>query len=26
MAAMAWAVERRLQGDLDAPLDADAMY
>lgn len=26
MAAMAWAVEHQLQGDLDAPLDAYGMY
>lgn len=26
MAAMAWAVENRLQGDLDAPVDAYQMY
>ena len=26
MAAMAWAVERALQGDLDAPIDAYQMY
>ncbi|HEY2293158.1 MAG TPA: hypothetical protein VGM86_20850, partial [Thermoanaerobaculia bacterium] len=26
MAAMAWAVEHRLQGDLDAPVDAYEMY
>lgn len=26
MAAMAWAVEHRLQGDLDAPLDAYELY
>lgn len=26
MAAMAWAVERHLQGDLDSPLDAHEMY
>ncbi len=26
MAAMAWAIEQRLQGDLDAPVDAYEMY